>query len=113
MLSIDQIDHLIAIDQDYPWFDFGYIVPGAIGKVTDCNENPFLGPLSMQRPHKLLDFRPAHSPLPLLCLDINYIKPQFIFLDDAVYPFIAAFPKDFPRIFYGTTISHFNKQLDY
>jgi hypothetical protein len=55
------------------------------------NEDTFACFLTRQRADKVLNFRPADAGLPSLRLNVNHIEAQSVFVNYAIYAFIARY----------------------
>jgi hypothetical protein len=56
-------------------------------------------PNALQAAGKSLNFRPADVVLPPLCLDVNYVQTEPVFLDDSVDTAIAGLTYSLPSVF--------------
>jgi hypothetical protein len=84
-----QIGKLGAIDQHNSLFDPVNILKCVLRKPGRRYENTFSRPKTFQTTRKGLNCRPANTIRPPFCLDINNIKPQLVFFDDAINSAIA------------------------
>ena len=67
------------------------------GKLRRCDKQPLAGPLAHQRPHKLLDFRPADQS-PQDVLDTAYQQIQAALSDDLLGEIMGQSPSFFEHL---------------
>ena len=73
----------------------------------------FVGTLALQRARKFLYLRTPNGAFPFFGLNINHVKTQFVFLDDAVDAAIPAAPDRTPSILSRSTVSHRDELIDH
>ena len=88
-----QMGKSLSVNQHYLASDLRNIATSILSESGGCNKNAFICLLRLQRAGKLHDVRPSNGiVVPSSCLNINDIKPKFIFFDYAVYPSVATLP---------------------
>ncbi len=68
---------------------------------------------AMKRANKLLNFRPANSAVPSLCLQIDQVQAKPIFFNNTIYSLISTLANSQAGVMHRAAITHSNKQLDH
>jgi len=94
-----QIGQLFPIHQHDPFFNSLHILQSFLREARSCDENALSRADTFQTPGECQHYRTPHGVAPTLCLNINHVKSELIFLDDPVDSAIARFDDRLTGIF--------------
>src|SRR5687767_10173973 len=108
-----QLGHLLAINKHDGGLNIVGVRAGICRKARGGDEHAFSRTLALKCACKPLNVWSADAVLPALCLDIDGVETESIFLDNSVDALVAGTAYNSRSILARSAVSHRHKQIDY